>query len=126
MDFHAILEVPKGEKHAKLGHLPEIESFAKNDREKKLLAMWRLFRIVGSPYMLPPATPKEQVDILQSAMRKTLKDPEFHKEFFKLVGDDAEPLMPEDLAKVIKDAPHDQEIIDLLRSLSGAGPLPTR
>lgn len=126
MDFHAILEVPKGEKHAKLGHLPEIESFAKNDREKKLLAMWRLFRIVGSPYMLPPATPKEQVDILRGAMRKTLKDPEFQKEFLKLVGDDAEPLMPEDLAKAIKEAPRDQETIDLLRSLTGAGPLPSR
>jgi len=39
MDFHAILEVPKGAKHARLGHLPEIESFAKTDREKKLIAM---------------------------------------------------------------------------------------
>ena len=35
MDFHAILEVPKGTKHPRLGHLPEIESFAKTDKEKK-------------------------------------------------------------------------------------------
>ncbi len=37
MDFHAIMEVPKGAKHPRLGHLPEIESFVKTDREKKLL-----------------------------------------------------------------------------------------
>jgi len=126
MDFHAILEVPKGEKHAKLSHLPEIESFAKNDREKRLIAMWRVFRLVGSPYMLPPGTPKERVETLQDAMRKALKDPEFHKEFLKLVGDDAEPLMPEDLAKAIRDMPRDLEVVDLLKNFSGAGPLPPR
>ena len=126
MDFHAILEAPKGEKHRRLGHLPEIESFAKTDREKKLLAMWRAFRVVGSPYMLPPGTPKEQVEILQGAMRKALRDPEFPREFLKLVGDDAEPLMPEDLTKAIKDAPRDLEVVDLLKILSGAGPLPPR
>src|SRR6266545_4649468 len=126
MDFHAILEVPKGEKHAKLGHLPEIESFAKNDREKRLIAMWRVFRLVGSPYMLPPGTPKDRVETLQDAMRKALKDLEFHKEFLKLVGDDAEPLMPDDLAKAIRGMPRDLEVVDLLKNFSGAGPLPPR
>ena len=126
MDFHAILEVPKGAKHARLGHLPEIESFAKTDREKKLIAMWRVFRIVGSPYMLPPGTPKERAEILQESMRKAFRDPEFRREFIKLVGEDAEPLMPEDLTKAITDAPRDMEVVDLLKTLSGAGPLPPR
>ena len=126
MNFHAILEVPKGEKHQRLGHLPEIESFAKTERDKKLINMWRVFRLVGSPYMLPPGTPKERVETLQDAMRKALKDPEFYREFLKLVGDDAEPLMPEELAKAIKEMPRDPEVVDLLRSLSGAGPLPPR
>ncbi len=58
MDFHAILEVPKGAKHPRLGHLPEIESFAKTDRDRKVLAMWRVFRLVGSPYMFRPERPK--------------------------------------------------------------------
>jgi tripartite-type tricarboxylate transporter receptor subunit TctC len=126
MDFHAILEVPKGEKHPRLGHLPEIESFAKTDRDKKLITMWRVFRLVGSPYMLPPGTPKERVETLQDAMRKALKDPEFHREFLKLVGDEADPLMPEDLAKAIRDVPRDAEVVDLLKNLSGAGALPPR
>jgi hypothetical protein len=59
-------------------------------------------------------------------MRKALRDPEFHKEFLKLVGDDAEPLMPEDLTKAIRDMPRDPEAIELLKQLSGAGPLPAR
>jgi tripartite-type tricarboxylate transporter receptor subunit TctC len=126
MDFHAILEVPKGAKHPKLGHLPEIESFAKTDRERRLIAMWRVFRIVGSPYMLPPGTPKDRVEILQGSMRKALKDPAFHREFLKLVGDEAEPLMPEELTQAIREAPRDLEVVELLRAISGADPLPPR
>jgi tripartite-type tricarboxylate transporter receptor subunit TctC len=126
MDFHAIMEIPKGAKHPRLSHLPEIESFAKTDREKKLISMWRIFRLVGYPYVMPPGTPKERVDVLQEAMRKALKDPDFHREFQKLVGDEVEPVMPEELAKVIRDVPRDAEVIDLLKSLSGAAPLAPR
>jgi tripartite-type tricarboxylate transporter receptor subunit TctC len=126
MDFHAIMEVPKGAKHPRLGHLPDIESFAKSDKEKKLITMWRVFRLVGSPYILPPGTPKDRIEILQDAFGKALKDQEFHREFLKLVGDDAEPLMPEDLARAIRDVPRDTEITDMLKTFSGPGPLPLR
>jgi tripartite-type tricarboxylate transporter receptor subunit TctC len=126
MNFHAIMEVPKGVKHPRLGHLPEIESFVKTDREKKLLDMWRVFRLVGSPYLLPPGTPKDRVEILQDAMRKALKDPEFHREFLKLVGDEVEPLLPDELTKIIREVPRDPEVIDLLKIISAAGPLPPR
>ena len=126
MDFHAILEVPKGDKHPRFGHLPDIESFAKTDKEHKLIAMWRAFRTVGSPYVLPPGTPKDRVEILQEAMRKVFKDPDFHAEFKKLVADEASPLMPEELVKVVRETPRDAEVIDLLKKISGAGPLPPR
>jgi hypothetical protein len=44
----------------------------------------------------------------------------------KLVGDDAEPIMPEELAKAIRDVPRDAEVIDMLKNFSGPGPLPAR
>src|SRR5918992_107562 len=126
MDFHAILEVPKGLKHACFGHLPEIESFAKSERESRLIALSRTLRLTGSPYVLPPGTPKERMDVLQEAMRKTFKDPEFHREYRKVVGDDASPMTPEELAKAIRDTPRDPELIELFKVFSGAAPLPAR
>ncbi len=126
MDFHAILEIPKGVKHPRFAHLPEIGGFAQSERETKLLSMWRTFRLVGSPYILPPGTPKDRVEILREAMRRTFKDPEFHREYKKLVADEADPLMPEEVAKAIRDIPRDAEVIDLLKKISGAGPLPPR
>ena len=94
--------------------------------EKKLVAMWRGSRLAGSPYMLPPGTPKDRVEVLEDAFRKTYRDAEFRKDFLKLVGDDADPIMPEELAKVIREIPRDAEVVDLLRSLAGARPLPSR
>jgi tripartite-type tricarboxylate transporter receptor subunit TctC len=126
MNFHAIMEIPKGDKHPKLGHLPEIGSFAKTERETKLLNLWRAFRAVGSPYVLPPGTPKDRVAILEEAMRKTFKDPEFSPYFKKLVTDDASPMEAAELKKLIAEMPRDPETIDLLKKFSGSGALPAR
>lgn len=126
MNFHSILEVPKGDKHPRLGHLPEIGSFAKSEKETKLLTLWRAFRAVGSPYILPPGTPKDKVAILEEAMRKTFKDPEFSSYFKKLVTDDASPMGAAELRKLITDMPRDPETIDTLRKFAGPDPLPPR
>lgn len=126
MNFHSILEAPKGAKHPRFAHLPEIESFAKSEKEIRLLSMWRAFRLLGSPYVLPPGTPKDRVKIVEEAIGKAFTDREFHKEYQKIVGDDAEPIMPEAMAKVVKETPRDVEVIETLKRLSGAGPLPTR
>ena len=95
-------------------------------RESGVLDVWRVFRSVGSPYVLPPGTPKERVTVLQEAMRKTLNDAEMQREFLKLVGEEVEPMMPEELTKLIRETPRDSEIIELIKALSGAGPLPPR
>jgi len=126
MNFHAIMEIPKGEKHPRLGHLPEIGTFAKNDRENKLIALWRAFRAVGSPYVLPPGTPKDRVAILEEALRKTFADPEFPPFFRKLVSDDPSPMDAPSLKKLIAEMPRDAETIDTLKKFAGTGPLPSR
>lgn len=126
VDIHAIMEIPKGDKHHRFAHLPELEEFAKSEKERKVLTMLRAFRSVGSPYILPPGTPKDKVEILQQALRKTFKDPGFHKEYQRLVGDDPTPLMGEEIEIAIRELPRDPEIIDLFKKIAGAGPLPPR
>jgi tripartite-type tricarboxylate transporter receptor subunit TctC len=128
MNFHAILAVPKGEKHPHpvFAALPEIESFAKTEKEKKLLTIWRGFRTATSPFVLPPGTPQERVEILRTAMRKVFQDPEFRADFKKLVVDEASPLTAEELQKTIKEMPREPELIDLLKKFSGVEALPRR
>jgi len=126
LDLHVIMEVPKGLKHHHFSRLPEIEEFAKSEKERKLLRMVRAFRQFGSPFILPPGTPKEQVKILQAAMVKVFSDPEFPREYKKFTGDEASPLMPVDMENALKELPRDPETIALFKQLNAAGPLPAR
>jgi tripartite-type tricarboxylate transporter receptor subunit TctC len=128
VDFHMVIEVPKGRRHPHpiFAGLPDMEQFAKSETDRKLVAMNRAFSGVGSPFIFPPGTPPDKVQILQEAMRKTFNDPEFYAEFKKLVGEEPTPLMPEELDKAIRDLPRDREVIDLFNKLSSADAMPPR
>ena len=127
-NIHAIMETPRGEKHPHpvFAKLPEIETFARNDRERKMLALQRAFRVTGTPFVLPPGTPKDRVDILKEAFRKTYLDPEFAKEYRRLTSDDPSPLLPENHEKTIREVPRDPEAIELFKIIAGPKKLPPR
>jgi tripartite-type tricarboxylate transporter receptor subunit TctC len=126
INIHAIMETPKGEKHPHplFNKLPTLEELAKTDQARQLVALQRAFRVAGSPFVLPPATPKDRVRVLQEAFRRTFRDPEFFKEYKKLTGDEPTPLLPEYHEKAIAEIPRDPEVIAVFKKLVGAGPLP--
>jgi len=126
VDFHVALEIPRGRKFPGFTQLPDLERFVKTEMDRKLLAMVRAFRQTGAPWILPPNTSKDRVQTLQEAMRKTFADPEFHGEYKKIAGDDATPLLPEELEKVIRELPRDPEVVELFKKFLGGGPLPSR
>ena len=125
-DFTAILKIPREDKEPDFDHLPEIDGFVKTERERRFLGLTRATRLVGTPYLLSPGTPKEQVQILREAMKKTFQDPEFHKEFKKLSGDSPSALMPEAQEEIIRSVPRDSETIELFKWINGNKPLPAR
>jgi len=124
VDFHTIINIPKEQKHPQFSQLPELETLAKSDRDRKVIILQRAFRVAGAPSFLPPGTPKERVAILQEAYRKMYTDPEFHKEYKKLTGPEPTPLLPKDHEKVIDEIPREPEVIDMFKKIAGAGPLP--
>ena len=124
--FHTTLTVPKGRHHPSFVNVPELGSFAKSDTERRLLDMFRAFQYPRWPYIFPPGTPKERVQIIREAIRKSFADPEFPGEFRKLMGDDPAPLGGEELERSIKELPRDQEVVQLYQKLAGPDPLPAR
>ena len=128
VDFHMVIEVPKGRRHPHpvFAGLPDIEQFAQSEKDRKLLAINRAFSGVGTPFIFPPGTPPDKVQILREAMRKTFNDPEFYTQFKMLVGEEPTPLMPEEQEKAIRELPRDREVIELFNKLSSAEALPTR
>lgn len=75
---HATMDISKGFKHAdrRLAKLPDVESFARLNQERRLSQLFRGARDTGQPFVLPPGTPADQVKILREAMRRVFADPE--------------------------------------------------
>jgi hypothetical protein len=126
VDFHTIIEVPKGDKHAQFVKVPEIESLVRTDLERKVVLLQRAFRVTGQPFVAPPGLAPETAKILQTAFRDTYNDPVFRREYKKLTGDDPSPLLPENHEQAIREIPREPEVIEVFNDLVGAGPLPSR
>lgn len=124
--FHAVLEIPKGfrREHPAFTSLPSFESLTRTDAQRRALAMFRNFRLIGSPFVLPPGVPKERIEILKEGFRKTFEDPEFLKEFRKLTGAPATPLLPQEQEQAVREIPRDPETAELFNRIAGADPLP--
>jgi tripartite-type tricarboxylate transporter receptor subunit TctC len=126
MDFHVVDEIPRGYRfaHPVFDSLPGLDRFVTRERKRKVVDMHRNFTLIGSPFILPPGTPKEQSQILADAMTRTFKDPEFVAHFTKLTSAEPAPLLPDEQAKAIKEIPRDHETTDLFKIITGPGPLP--
>ena len=76
-EIHLVLQaIPKA--HPDLPKIPLAISFAKTDEAKKLInALVHSVGPTARPYVLPPGTPKDRVQILARAFMETMKDAEF-------------------------------------------------
>lgn len=124
--IHTTITIPKGKFHPRFANVPDMDTFAKNDRERQLLNLFRTFLYPRWPYILPSGTPPEIVKILREAMGKAFKDPDFPKEYKKFMGGDPSPLTGEEVEAAIRDLPRDPETIGLYKKMAEHGPLPPR
>lgn len=126
LNFHASITIPKGKFAEGLPKAPDLESFAKNDKERQMVELFRAFLYPRWPYIVPPTTPKDIVAILRGAMTKALRDPEFQAEFKKLMTTVPTPLTGEEMEIAIRELPRDAETIALYKKMADQGPLPAR
>lgn len=126
VDFHAILEIPKGSRPPVFGGLPELGTFARTQLERDVLTMSRSFWGAGTLIFLPPNTPEHLVQILRQAVRKSFEDPQFHESYKKLLGVAPTPLMPEGQQKLVADLPREPEPAKAFAAIADIGPLPAR
>ena len=124
--FHASITIPKGKYAQGLPKAPELETFAKSERERQLINLFRTFLVPRWPYILPPGTPPDIVKTLRGGFARALKDPDFFKEFKKLLAVEATPLTGEEMEVAIRELPRDPETVALYKKIADQGPLPPR
>jgi hypothetical protein len=126
LKVHAAINVPRGKVHPRFADVSEIETFARNETDRQLLNLFRTFLYPRWPYFLPPGTPPDIVKILRDGMAKGFNDPEFSKEFKKLMGSNPNPLTGEEFEAAIRELPRGPQMITLYKKLADGGPLPSR
>jgi len=126
IQVHTTITIPRGKFHPYFKDVPDMDTFAKNDRERQLLNLFRTFLYPRWPYILPPGTPPEIVKILREAMATAFKDPAFPAEYKKVMGGDPSPLTGEEVEAAIRELPRDPETIALYKKMAEHGPLPPR
>jgi tripartite-type tricarboxylate transporter receptor subunit TctC len=68
-----------------LPNVPKIIDFAKTDEQKKLVQVAAYYaNDYSRPFVVPPGTPKDRVDILRKAFQETMTDGEFLAEVDKM------------------------------------------
>lgn len=79
MNFHGVGEIPHGFRYDQpaFRELPALHTFARTDKEKRVLEMFAAFGRFSQAFVLPPGTSEERVRVLKDAFRKSWKDPEY-------------------------------------------------
>ncbi len=126
LNLLAHLKIPREAKDPEFDHLPQLDTFVQSEKERRLLGLIRATRQVGTPFLIPPGTPKAQVQILRDGMTKAFNDPEFKKLYLKVTGDEVSPLSPEEQQETIRTIPRDPETVGLFKHINGSQPLPPR
>ena len=89
--------------HPDLMKVPLAMNFAKTDEARKLIqAVAQAHGAAVRPYLLPPGTPKDRVEILRRSFMEGIKDPELLKEAAK-ANLEINPGSGEDLERNVKD-----------------------
>lgn len=87
--------------HPDLPKVPLAMNFARTDDARQLIEMGiTIPAITNRPYVLPPNTPKDRVQILRNAFMDTMKDPEFLADATKSRLD-LDPLDGEEMQKMV-------------------------
>jgi tripartite-type tricarboxylate transporter receptor subunit TctC len=99
-DVMVVLQaIPKS--HPELSSIPLAIDFAKTDEAKRLIeAGIHDTQIFTRPYVLPPGTPKQRLQLLRKAFLDTLKDKEFLAEAEKSKLD-VDPIPGEQVEKIV-------------------------
>ena len=72
-----VVLVTTAKRHPELPNVPSISEYVKGDEAKKIVQVAAYdYGATARPYLLPPNTPKERLQILRKSFIATLKDPE--------------------------------------------------
>ncbi len=124
VDFHVVMEIPKGEKHPLFSRLPEIETFAKTERGQKCCPCSVSSGFPDRPLFCRRRRKKIAPKLSRRRSAKVSRTRSSSRNTAKSSARIPTPLMPEENERAIRELPRDAETIELFKKFAGAGALP--
>jgi tripartite-type tricarboxylate transporter receptor subunit TctC len=90
-------------KHRDLAGVPLIVDLARTEEERAILRLIFARQVMAWPFLAPPGTPAERVDVLRKAFLQTMQDKDFLAEADK-AGLEITPVAGEDIQKLVQQA----------------------
>ena len=104
---------------------PTLDQYADTKLKKAVIDLNHASRPSSAVFFVHKAVPKEVLRSLKEAFGKMWRDPEFPKEYYRVV---AEPLMPvtgPEIEEALRKMPRDPKVMEVYKQLISAGPLPS-
>jgi tripartite-type tricarboxylate transporter receptor subunit TctC len=113
-----LVTIPK--RHPELPNVPSISEYVKGDEAKKIVQVAVYdYSSIARPYLLPPNTPKDRLQILRRSFLATLKDPDLLADMQR-ARLDLNPLTGEEMQEAVErlwklDKPLVEKLKDILK-----------
>ena len=88
---------------ADLPDVPTLRSLVSSDENKEILNLLEFPGELGRPFLMPPGTPPEMVDVIRKAFDETMKDPAFLADA-KKASMEVDPVSADAMTKILADA----------------------
>jgi len=101
-----------------------IDQFADTKLKRDILKFHNAMRPSGMLMLAPRGIPAPALKDLRTALHRAWNDPEFAKEYNRLTGENADPMMGKEIEANLRKIPKDPKVMATYKQIIGGGPLP--
>jgi len=103
---------------------PTVNTYADSALKRDVLAFHNAMRPSGMLFLASKGIPEQAVTEIKAALAKTWADPAFAKDFKRLTGETADPMLAEEIERNLANLPKDPKINETYKRIIGGGDLP--
>lgn len=103
---------------------PAVDEFADTKLKHEVLALHNAMRPSGMLFLAPKGIPEVALRDLKEALQQTWRDPGFAKDYHRLTGETADPMVGKEIEANLSKIPKDPKVMATYKQIISAGPLP--
>lgn len=104
---------------------PAVDQYADTKLKQDILKLHNAMRPSGMLFFAPKGVPDPALKALRVALDRAWADPGLAKDFHRLTGESADPMVGEEIEASLRELPQNPQVREIYKQIIGAGPLPS-